>query len=282
MTTTLRDLERIETAHLYQPLLHELIALLRGLSADDWHKPTLAPRWRVRDIAAHLLDGDLRRLSLARDGHTMSTGPITGYRDVLALITDLNATGGSFAARLSPAVMVDLLAVTGEWVAAYFGQLDPDDQAVFTVDWAGEARSTNWMDMARDYTERWHHQMQIRHAVNAPFTLLEPRWVTPLLETSVRALPAAYRDLDAMDGTTIVFAVEGASSQAWTLVREGDRWRLKAGRAAEPAASVTAHADTAWRLFYNALPIDEARVRVRIDGDATLVEPMLRARSVMV
>ena len=54
------------------------------------------------------------------------------------------------------------------------------------------------------------------------------------------------------------------------------------GAARNPAASVRVDADTAWRLFYNALTEDEARARVRIDGDAALAKPLLRVRSVMV
>src|SRR5213082_3892646 len=53
----------IDTRHLFAPLHAELMSLLRGLSAEDWEKPTVAKAWRVRDVAAHLLDTQLRRLS---------------------------------------------------------------------------------------------------------------------------------------------------------------------------------------------------------------------------
>ena len=40
-------------APLFRPLLAELVALLRSLAAADWERPTVAPDWRVRDVAAH-------------------------------------------------------------------------------------------------------------------------------------------------------------------------------------------------------------------------------------
>ena len=47
------------------PGLHaELMTLLRGLKSSDWNRPTACALWSVKDIAAHLLDGHVRRLSL--------------------------------------------------------------------------------------------------------------------------------------------------------------------------------------------------------------------------
>ena len=51
-------------------------------------------------------------------------------------------------------------------------------RAIFSVAWAGESESENWFDVARDYTERWHHQQQIRDAVGRP-GYAEPRFSGP-------------------------------------------------------------------------------------------------------
>ena len=37
----------------------------------------------------------------------------------------------------------------------------------FGVAWAGEERSPAWFDVARELTERWHHQAHIRLATGA-------------------------------------------------------------------------------------------------------------------
>ena len=60
------------TAHLFPALDARLVELLRGLTPDDWNRPTIAPRWTVKDVAAHLLDTLLRRLSFGRDGYVPS------------------------------------------------------------------------------------------------------------------------------------------------------------------------------------------------------------------
>lgn len=148
------------TTPLFSPLQDELIGLLRGLSAKDWNRPTVARGWHVRDVAAHLLDGDLRVLSGLRDAHfAPSQAPIETHGDLVGFLDQLNAEWITASHRLSPRVMTDLLALTGPQVAATFAALPPHDPAPFAVDWAGESESENWMHVGREYTERWHHQM---------------------------------------------------------------------------------------------------------------------------
>ena len=136
------------------------------------------------------------------------------------------------------------------------------------------------MDVGREYTERWHHQAQIRDAVGAPL-LLQPRWLEPLLDLSVRALPRAYRRVAAPVGTAVIFEVEGAHVPGPSRAREPG-WAVMRGKADHAAASVSTDADTAWRLLYNALSPEAARARTRTTGDAAIAGPLLAARSVMV
>lgn len=272
-------LEPCHTSHLFQPLLNELLKTLRGLSDEEWLRPTVAPKWRVRDVAAHLLDGDLRKIAVFRDGHVLPIDtPIAGERDLTAFINQLNATGVGYAARLSPRLITDLLEITGAWVADLVQSLPPHGRSIFAVSWAGEHESENWMDTGREYSERWHHQMQIRDATSRSL-LLTPQWMTPLLEISVRALPHAYRDVDASSGTTIALAVTGETTAAWVLHKADEGWRLSQNSRSPVSATISMDADTAWRVFYNA-PHD--RSRILITGDPVLAEPVLRARSVIV
>lgn len=278
----MRPLAPVDTIPLFRPLLAELLGLLRGLSPDDWERRTVAGSWRVADVATHLLDGDLRRLSATRDGHALTRGlAISDTRDVLALVNGLNATGVAWGARLSRGLLVDLLAVSGEWIVTHFGTLPPHGRAAFSVAWAGEDASENWMDVGREYTERWHHQMQIREAVGAR-GLLEERWLTPVLELSLRALPRAYAAVEAPEGTAVEFAVYGRPEGTWTVARNGGAWVLGAGADERAAARVVALPEHAWKLFFNALPRDRALAALEISGDPRLVDPLLRARAVMV
>ena len=278
----MEPLSSLYTADLFPSLHGELIDLLRGLAPADWECPTVAGDWRVRDVAAHLLDVDLRKLSVNRDGFLAPPDePIGGYGDLVRFLNRLNADWVVAARRLSPRVLVDLLAVTGPAVSDLIAALPPHEPALFSVAWAGESQSENWFDIGRDYTERWHHQMQIRDAVGAPLLLARP-WLHPLLDLSVRALPRAYESVMAEDGTAVVFEVTGEEGFVGSLIREDGAWRVRRGAAPNPAVTVRADPDMAWRLLYNALPLAIARKRVSIQGDAALAAPLLSTRSVMV
>lgn len=267
------------TAPLFRPLLAELLALLSALSPEDWQRPTVAPHWRVRDVAAHLLDGKLRRVAIYRDRHfpAVEKAPVSDV-EIAQLVNGLNAGGVQFGARLSPRLLVDLLAISGAWVAEVIEALPPHDRAIFAVSWAGEGESANWMDTGREYTEHWHHQMQIRDAVGATPLLLQPQWMMPLLDMSVRALPYAYRSVDVAAGSSLVLRVTGETSATYTLHRDRANWHVLAGAAEKPAATVEMASDDVWRLFFNA-PVD--RSRIVVSGDVALAEPLVRTRSVI-
>jgi hypothetical protein len=280
----LTPLPPLDTAPLFPALHADLVTLLRSLDAADWERPTVAGAWRVRDVAAHLLDGDLRKLSAHRDGHLLAPDqPIEGYADVVALIQRLNAGGVSFGARLSPRLLTDLLGVSGRWVSEFVAALDPDATALFPVAWAGEEASDNRFDTAREFTERWHHQMQIRDAIGArgyPAVLLADEYVRPLMETSLRALPHRYRDVAAAEGSSVAVSLSPALS--WSLQRVHASWRVYRGHPVQPTATVRASADTMWRLFFNALSAEALRDDVALSGPTELVTPLLQTRAVMV
>jgi uncharacterized protein (TIGR03083 family) len=277
----MEPLPRVDVVALFPELHAELIALLRGLSPADWSRPTAAPAWTVKDVAAHLLDTQLRRLAAQRDGHALAPdAPLASYGDLVAFLDRLNADWVAAARRLSPRLLIDLLALVGPQSCALFAALDPEGEAVFSVAWAGEETSSNWMDLAREYTEWWHHQQQIRDAAGAP-PLTARRWLHPVLSTFVRALPRAYRDTPAPAGTAVVLRITGEAGDTWSLVREEAGWELYAGAAAAPAATVTLDDDAAWRLFTKGLRGDAARERVAIDGARALGEPALRALAIM-
>lgn len=285
----LRPLAVPDTVPLFPTLHSELLTLLRTLNPADWERPTVAGAWRVRDVAAHLLDGDLRTLSAHRDGHLLAReGPVESYADVLAIIQRLNASGVAFGQRLSTKILTDLLDVTGRWMSAFVATLDPAAPALFGVAWAGEIVSDNRLDTAREYTERWHHQMQIRIALGdsagaerAPQVLLADGYLAPLLDTAVHALPHAYRAVVAPEGTAVAVAL---SDRPWarTLRCEGDHWTLYAGMDGDAAVRATAPADTLWRHFFNAVPAGEARRVFHVEGRHALLDSFWTARSVMV
>ena len=274
--------EPVLIAHLFPRLHAELMALLRGLAPEDWARPTWAPAWSVRDVAAPLLDGDVRRLSIQRDGLRLAPPPeVGGYRDLVAFLDRLNDEWVRAAQRISPRLLVDLLDVTGPQVAALFAELDPHARAIFPVAWAGDEASPSWFDVGRDYTERWHHQQQIRDAVGAP-TLRDRTLLHPVIDISMRALPHTYRDVVAAAGDAVAYRITGAAGGAWSLVRGASRWELLVGEAHRVVARVTMTDDTAWRLFFRAVPRDTLAAGLHVEGRRDLGLVTLDVAAVMV
>ena len=103
---------------------------------------------------------------MRRDGYYGEPpGEIASCVQLMAYLNQLNAEWMTAARRLSPAALTELLATSGAEYTQFLATLDPWAPAIFAVGWAGESESQNWFHIARDYTEKWHHQQQIREAV---------------------------------------------------------------------------------------------------------------------
>jgi len=233
----------------------------------------------------HLLDTQLRTLSFCREGYTLSPPPaIASDRDLVAFIDRLNAEGVTVFRRLSPPVLIAWMEQTCREAAAYYASLDPFAPARFGVSWAGELISANWFDVARDLTERWHHQQQIRLAVaesadtvHAPSAnaarnlraIMTPTLYHPVLDCFMRALPFHYRSISVPPGTAIRIHVSGDCGGDWHLYY-GDAWMLASDPAGTIVATLSIPQDIAWRVFTKGMAREEAREHVRITSDPAL------------
>lgn len=273
----------VDTSAFFRPVSSALGDLLRGLTPDDFQRGTLAGTWIVRDILAHLVDLTLRRVSFQRDGLVPPPPPfaIQSDADFVRFINGLNHEWVAATRRLSPQVLTELFELASRDLAALFEARPLEAPALFGVSWAGEERSAGWFDIGREFTELWHHQMQIRLAVGAA-PLADARYLKAVLEISVRALPHVYREVPAAEGTTIGLGIDGPAGGSWALTRESGRWTLWAGTPERADTRVRLSDDTGWRLLYNALSPAQAAAAVAVDGRAELAAPLLRARSVIV
>lgn len=276
----MNTLEPILCAHLLRTVDEKLIQLLRSLTPDEWDLQTVAPAWKVRDVAAHLLDTPLRKLSLVRDSCFVEAVHIRSPQDLAAMVNRLNREGVTVYRRLSPPVLIDLMQTACEQSARLHESLDPFAPAAFAVSWAGEAVSLNWFDTARELTERWHHQQQIRLATNRP-GIMTPDLYHPVLDCFVRGLPFLYRDVDAPEGTAILLEISGECGGRWFLAREAPGWVLRKEVVGDFAAHVTIPQDLAWRLFTKGIDRDTASVQVEILGDRRLGEKILHLTSIV-
>ncbi len=266
----MKIIEQIETVDLFPGLSGELLGVLKSLSAAEWEQPTACTGWTVKDVAAHLLGGSLGRLS-SRDRRKQSGTSSTplGFDELLQVINRGNAEWVAAARRISAPVLVQFLELTDPQVYAYFKSLPPLGQAGPSVAWAGEARSLNWFDIAREYTEKWLHQQHIREATGRP-VLAQRQWLAPVLDTFLRALPYTYRDMQAPDGASLWIRIYGEAGGDWALLRSNGGWQLFAGELPTAAARVQLDADCAWRLFTKGMTPQAARERMQVEGDADL------------
>jgi uncharacterized protein (TIGR03083 family) len=270
----------LDTRPYFRPLTVDFLALLRSLSPGDWDRPTAARGWQVRDVVAHLTDTAFRRVSFHRDGH-VPPPPLQGD-SLVTFINRLNAEWVLAMRRASPRVLVDLFALAATQLADWIEQLPLESPPLFPVSWAGEDGNQGWLDIGREFTEQWHHQMQVREAVGTP-SPDPPEWLHAVLTVLLQGLPHAYREVVAAKGTTIHLSISGDAGSEWSLRRGSHRWHIESGPAADAAVTVSFSDDAAWRLLFNALP--ETAVEEQLitwSGRDELILPLLKARSVIV
>lgn len=258
----------IDTIDLFPVIGERLVALLSGLGDDDFERPTQFERWRVKDICAHLVDTAVRRLSFQRDGYRPHNGAAPGsYRELVSLVTDLADRWADAFVAVSPRVLVGMLERYQGELHGFLASLDPLAEAPFAVAWAGEERSPNWFDVAREYTERWHHQAQLREALGAE-PLYEPGLYRPVLETFLRALPHHYRDVERPAGYRFRVEIAGPAGVRRDIVRGRDSWLLDDGDASEPDAIARVPEASAWKIFTRWR--DRSAYVVEAEGDPAL------------
>lgn len=273
----------IETLPLFPGERAALLELLQNLTAEEWDAPTACPGWSVKDVSGHLLGDDVGRLSRGRDGFVnpdfaigldLSTLP-----GLIAAIDRQNALWVEAMRRVSPPLLIELLRLTGEETFAFFSTLDLDAMGG-PVDWVGPEPAPVWLDVAREYTERWVHQQHIRDAVGR-FGLKEREWFAPVLAAFVLALPRALAGSDAADGSTVRLVITSEAGGAWTARKDDASWRISPETWGDATAEVELDAETAWRLFTRGISKDDARSVARLLGDPRLGEAVFDVVSIL-
>lgn len=280
----MQPVEPVLTIDLFPEVRGHLLDLLATLADEDWDRPTACAGWLVKDVALHLLGGDISNISRRRDGF-QSPGfaapgvDLSQWANQVEAINRWNDEWVRVARRMSTPLLRELLDGAGEALEAYFRTLDPMVMGG-PVSWAGPAPAPVWLDIAREYTERWLHQQHIRDAVGRP-GLRERRYLAPVLATFVHALPEALREVAAPEGTCLRLIITGAAGDAWVATRAADGWALGKDSAAEAEATVALDEETAWRLFTKGMSRAEAERRADLTGDRTLVGAVLDMVSII-
>lgn len=156
-------------------------------------------------LALHLLGNDLGRLGPwgFTGGHA-----VIDYATLAKFIEEDNDKWVEATRRISSGLLPELLSLTGKRLDEHLDNVDMQAPGV-PVAWSGSCPSPVWLDVAREYTERWVHHQQIRDAVRRE-ALMEPKWAHPVFETFSLALPRAYDTMAAPKGTQVHVAVTEA------------------------------------------------------------------------
>ncbi|KQB37294.1 maleylpyruvate isomerase N-terminal domain-containing protein [Flavobacterium aquidurense] len=271
----------IKTVHLFSILDELLIDLLNSLSDEEWNAPTVARKWAVKDIASHLLDGNLRGLSISRDQYFGEKPEnINSYGDLVTFLNQLNMSWTNATKRLSPVVLTQLLETTGKQYSEHLQTLNPFENAIFSVAWAGEETSLNWFHIAREYTEKFLHQQQIRNAVGKQ-ALLTKTLFHPFISTFMYALPHTYKNTAAEKGTIVTLIVNSDIGGQWNIIKEEREWKFIESFDDEQSAIIKIDPDDAWLLFSKGMTPHQAKEKVTIIGDKKLAEVALNIVAVM-
>ncbi|MGZ5254896.1 MAG: maleylpyruvate isomerase N-terminal domain-containing protein [Flavitalea sp.] len=266
---------------LHYSLENQLFTLLNSLTPAEWEAPTIAKRWKVKDIASHLLDTTLRGLSTSRDNYFGEEPKNTDdYSLLVSYLNKLNMEWTSATARLSPQVLLSLMKSYGKEYIDHLSTLDPEAPAIFSVAWAGQNTSPNWFHIAREYTERFLHQQQIRDSTGKP-GLMTREYFYPFMDILMNALPHTYRNVSAPLGTRVSVVISTQIGGRWDIVKTNSGWEFDIDNDLSANATVTMSPEVAWKLFSKGLSPLEVRNQVEISGDIGLGLTTLQMVSVM-
>lgn len=252
----------------------DLLDLLRTLSSQQWDAASDAPGWSVKDLALHLLDDDLGLLSRSRDRDHSSFLAMDDHETFVAALAAKNERWIDGTRGLSARLITELLDWSGGQLDAYYASVDLLSEGY--VSWASDGPVPFWLDMARELTERWVHQMQMREAVGRVDDYAV-RYLAIVLRTFVWALPQQYR-VHAPTATTV--QVDLSSGGTWQLMSDGaSRWSLAECTTEKPDARAHFSDDAGWRWLTGAVVSSEG---VRLEGPPDLCEPLLDVRGIIV
>jgi uncharacterized protein (TIGR03083 family) len=264
---------RLDARALLPGLRAELAALLGGLSHADWTRPTACPGWDVQAVAAHLLGVEIGNVSIRRDGWGLWPAP---GEDLDTWLNGFNQQWVEAARRISPALLTELVSLAGLRFEEELATLDLDAMGR-PVQWAtGQEPAPLWLDVAREYMERYVHQDQIRQATGRP--RLGAEFTGPVLTAAAHALPRALDDLPRRSGTLVTFTAEGEGGGTWHVVRSASAWELSQDPPSSPAVcQARTTVDGALKLYTR----DPSAPPLAWEGDQELAAALATVKAVL-
>ncbi|WP_158262716.1 maleylpyruvate isomerase N-terminal domain-containing protein [Photobacterium sanctipauli] len=270
--------EVINVLDIFPELNQGLIELLEGFSQDEWEKETCLKGRSVKDLVSHLIDTSLRRLAMDRDHYFSEAPEIHSREDLVEFIQSQNRDWILATRRLSPNMLLSLLKSSGDELVDFLGTLELHEKALFPVDWAGESQSENWFDIAREYTEKWHHQMQIRDAVGREGPLYETRFFQPIIDSFIKALPVAFNQSNRAE-FTVAIEITGTCGGTYFLEKKAHSTGFVEGKLEQTSNRVKIDQKEFCKLVTNS-KLKEA-IEFEAVGDSEVTNQLLLVVAVM-
>lgn len=263
---------RVDVVGLLPELREALEDLLDDLGPEDWSRPTACPGWSVHDLVCHLFGVEVGNVSARRDGWKLRA---SANDDPDEWLDRFNQEWVDAARRLSPLLLSQLVAWSGREFEEHVRTLDLEAGGA-PVRWAtGDRPAPVWLDIAREYMERFVHQWQLRRATGRP--TLGAHFAGPALSTAVHCLPMALAGVGSPEGSYVNFIVEGHGGGSWRVVRAEGAWELHLGAGGQPSCEVRTTVDGALKLFVR----DPSAPHLRWSGDAAAAQALAGAKAVL-
>jgi hypothetical protein len=158
--------------------------------------------------------------------------------------------------------------------------LKPFENAVFSVAWAGQETSPNWFHIAREYTEKFLHQQQIRDAVGKQDIMTKGLFY-PFVDTFMFAFPHTFRNISVENGTVVSIEVSTDIGGIWSIVKTDKGWELDKSENLDAHTKVIIDPDTVWKLFSKSWKPEQVADKVKITGNIILAKQALNIVAVM-
>ena len=110
---------------------------------------------------------------------------------------------------------------------------------------------------------------------------MEQKFLSPILDAFILALPRSFEDVRAENGTSLQITIKGNVKKDWVLLKEKSQWKLFEESQGTHQASIIMEDDLAWRVFTKGILKGEAKLCAEISGNQELGERVLETVSII-
>ncbi len=267
----------------YKSLLDIFIPFLKNLSVTDWKRKTILPNWRVVEIVAHLLSGAIRKYSsiLNYQSGNIKHQEKLSYNYLVNYINTKNEKWVNILKDLNTNYLIELLNENYNRLISKLNELNPKHHFIHSVAWAGEDISKNWFDIAREYTELWHHQMQIREVFN-DYKILEDYYFHDVINTFFMALPYHFKKLKVDNDYKICIKIIDMKNGNWILNKSKNLFTVINQPMNNNINIVEIEKSISWKIFTKAISHTKAKSLINYRGDESICLHILKMVCIMI